>query len=74
MFKVRYTVMFDVTKAMCPWLGEDVVEGARVYRYTGPTYGCCSPTGTMVSWEYNEAPFFELPTRALAPIATDGGM
>lgn len=55
----------DVTVEECHWLFQGFKKGEAVYKFTGPTYGCISPSGTACSDENGIGPFFELPTDAL---------
>lgn len=62
---ITYTVMRDVTMQECRWLNADVPAGTKVYRWTGPTYGCISDEGIAVTLVRGREPFLELPRRAL---------
>jgi len=61
----EYEITRDVTKSECHWLDKDWPAGSRVFRYTGPTYGCVSPRGIAVSEKPDETPFFEVPRDAV---------
>lgn len=61
---MRYQLTRDVGMDECPWLGRDYAAGEVVFRYSGVTYGCISPSGEPVSLD-GEIPFFELPRDAL---------
>lgn len=59
----------DVTKAECSWLNHDFVEGDRVFKFVGPTFGCISYDGIACAADSNdEGPFFELPADAVQPV------
>lgn len=52
----------DVTRNECDWLDRDYRKGEIVWRFTGCTYGCISPTGRAVRAKpRKDEPFFELP-------------
>lgn len=62
---MQYILNRDVTQEECSWLDRDFKEGERVFRYSGPTYGCISGGGEACCEVEGETPFFELPMNAL---------
>ncbi len=64
MKKAMRIVTRDVLPTECPWLSQPILEGQTVFVYSGPTYGCIGD-GEAVTREYDETPFFELPSDAL---------
>jgi hypothetical protein len=57
----------DVTPEECDWLTRTHHKGERVYRFTGATYGCCTPSGLACFDGGEDDPFYELPLDALTP-------
>tara|TARA_B110000503_G_scaffold137155_1_gene220864 strand:- start:4285 stop:4491 length:207 start_codon:yes stop_codon:yes gene_type:complete len=62
---MRYILTREVTTKECNWLKKDFKKGEVVFKYTGSTYGCCSPNGTPFTIKKNETPFFELPNNSV---------
>ena len=61
----EYTATRDITVEMCPWLDEDIPNGAILYEYWGATYGCIGPGGIAMSFLPDQTPFFEVPYEAV---------
>ena len=64
---MNWILIRDVTQEECSWLNRTWKKGEIVYEYIGATYGCISPTGLAVTAVRDQAPFVELPIKAIEP-------
>jgi len=65
---MEYELTRNVTKKECSWLDRTFKKGEKVFKYTGPTYGCCSYNGEPFTLEKGQTPFFELPNDSVKRI------
>jgi hypothetical protein len=63
-----FELIRDVTQKECTWLDRDFKKGEKVHKYTGCTYGCCSPFGSAFTLVKDKTPFFELPNDSVKVI------
>lgn len=54
-----------VTKQQAPWLPRDLEEGSLVFKYTGETFDCISPSGIAICMYPNKFPFYEIPANSV---------